>query len=68
MFHNIVMRRIFGAERGRGGLTKEWRRLYSEELRDFCCSPDIATVVKPRGHVARMRDSTNAYKFSVGSL
>jgi hypothetical protein len=29
-------------------VTREWRRPCNEELRDFCCSPDIATVMKLR--------------------
>jgi hypothetical protein len=53
-----VLRRIFGPKRDE--VAKEWRKLYSEELRDSYSSPSIIRMIKSRrmlwaGHVARMR-------------
>ena len=55
VFENRVLRRIFGAERDE--VAREWRKLYSEELSDLYCSPNIVGVIKWRrmrwaGHVA----------------
>jgi hypothetical protein len=57
LFENRVLRRIFGPKRDEvmGG----WRKLHNEELRDFCSSPSIFGMIKPRrmrwaGHVTRM--------------
>jgi hypothetical protein len=49
--------RIFGSRRDE--VTREWRKLHSEELNDLYCSPNIVRVIKSRimrwaGHVARM--------------
>ena len=54
---NRVLRRIFGPRRDE--VTREWRKLHTEELNDPCCSPNIVQVIKSRRmrwaeHVARM--------------
>jgi len=51
------LRRIFGHKREE--VTREWRKLYNEELNNLYSSPKIVRVIKPRrmrwaGHVARM--------------
>jgi hypothetical protein len=43
----------------RDELTREWRKLHNEELKDLYSSPNIVRVIKSRrmgwaGHVARM--------------
>jgi hypothetical protein len=45
-----------------------WRRLHDEELHNLYAVPDIIMVAKSRsmrwaGHVARMGEIRNAYKF-----
>ena len=57
VFENMVLRRIFGPRWDE--VTREWRRLHTEELNDLYCSPNIVRVVKSRrmrwaGYVARM--------------
>jgi hypothetical protein len=58
VFENRVLRRIFGTKRDE--VTREWRRLHSEELNDLYSSPSIVRVIKSRmrwtRHVARMGD------------
>ena len=44
VFENRVPRRIFGSKRDK--VTGEWRKLYSEELNDLYCSPNIIQVIK----------------------
>jgi hypothetical protein len=39
-----VLRRIFGPKRDK--VTGEWRKLYTEELNDQYCSPNIVWVMK----------------------
>jgi hypothetical protein len=39
VFENRVLRRIFGSKRD--GVTREWRKLHNEELRDLYSSPSI---------------------------
>ena len=61
VFENMVLRRIFGSRRDE--VTREWRRLYNEELNDLYCSTNIVRVIKSRrmrwaGHVARMGEET----------
>jgi hypothetical protein len=51
------MRRVFGPKRD--GVTGEWRKLHSEELRKLYSSPDIIRQIKSRqmrwaGHMACM--------------
>jgi hypothetical protein len=57
VFENRVLRRIFGPKRDE--VTREWRKLHNEELRDLYSSPSIIRIIKSRrmrwsGHVARM--------------
>jgi hypothetical protein len=57
VFEDRVLRRIFGPKRGE--VTKGWRKLHNEELRDIYSSPSIIRMImqsKMRwaGHVARM--------------
>jgi len=57
VFENVVLRRIFGPRKGE--VTREWRRLHNEELKDLYSSLNIVRVIKSRrmrwaGHVARM--------------
>ena len=46
VFENIVLRRIFGPRRDE--VTREWRRLYNEELNDLYSSPNIVRAIKSR--------------------
>jgi hypothetical protein len=69
VFENKVLRGIFGpkSDEGTGG----WRKLHNEELRDLYSSPSIIRIIKSRrmrwaGHVARMGEKRNAYRFLVG--
>jgi hypothetical protein len=43
-FQNRVLRNIFRPKREK--LTKGWRRLFSEELHDLYCSPNIIWVIR----------------------
>jgi hypothetical protein len=57
LFENKVLRRIFGPKRDE--LTREWRKLHSEEPKDLYLSPIIVRVIKSRrmgwlGHVAHV--------------
>jgi hypothetical protein len=57
MFENRVLRRIFGSKWDE--VTGAWRKLYDEELKDLCSSPNIVRAIKQRrmiwaGHVARV--------------
>jgi hypothetical protein len=51
IFEKRVLRRIFGHKRDE--VTREWRRLHSEELNDMYCSPNIVLVIKSRKKVGR---------------
>jgi hypothetical protein len=53
-------------------VTRRWRKLHNEELRDFYFSPSIIGIIKSRrmrwaGHVARMGGKRNAYRLLVGN-
>jgi hypothetical protein len=66
---NRVLRRIFGPKRD--DVTREWRKLHSEELHNLYSYPDIIRPVKSRrmrwaGHVARMGEKRKVYKILVG--
>jgi hypothetical protein len=57
VFENRVLRSIFGPKRDE--ITREWRKLYKEELNYLYSSPNIVRVIKSRAmqwarHVARM--------------
>ncbi|KAJ4445665.1 hypothetical protein ANN_12349 [Periplaneta americana] len=69
VFENKVLRKIFGAKRDE--VTGEWRKLHNTELHALYSSPNIIRNLKSRrlrwaGHVARMGESTNAYRVLVG--
>ncbi|KAJ4426501.1 hypothetical protein ANN_27315 [Periplaneta americana] len=69
VFENKVLRKIFGAKRDE--VTGERRKLHNTELHTLYSSPDIIRNIKSRclrwaGHVARMGESTNAYRVLVG--
>jgi hypothetical protein len=64
---------MFGPKRDE--VTGGWRKLYDEELHDLYSSPNnnIIGMIKSRsmtwtGHVARMGEIRNKYKFLMGSL
>jgi len=44
VFENMVLRSIFGPRRDE--ITREWRRLYNEELNDLYSSTNIVRVIK----------------------
>ena len=63
--------KIFEAKRKE--LTREWRKLHNAELHALYSSPKRIRNFKSRrlrwaGHVARMEESRNAYRVSVGRL
>jgi hypothetical protein len=69
VLENRILWRIFGPKRKKvaGG----WRRLHDEELHNLYPSPNIIRMIKSRrmrwmGHVARIREKSNAYKILVG--
>jgi hypothetical protein len=69
VFENRVLRKICRPKRDE--VTREWRRLHSEELYDVYSSPNIIQVIKSRrmkwvGHVAHMGDRRGAYRVLVG--
>jgi hypothetical protein len=67
VFENRVLRRVFGPKRD--AITREWRKLHNEELKDLYCSPNIVWVIKSRmrwvGHVVRMGER-ETYRVLVG--
>jgi hypothetical protein len=68
-FENRVLRRIFGPRRDE--ITREWRKLYNEELNDLYYSPNIVLVIKSRrmrwaGHIAHIGDRRALYRVVVG--
>jgi hypothetical protein len=69
VIENRVLIKILGPKKDEilGG----WRKLHNEELRDLYSSLSIIRVIKLRrmrwsGHVARMRETRNAYRLLVG--
>ena len=61
IFHNRVLRKIFGPKRDE--VTGEWRRLRNEELYNLYSSPNRIRVIKSRrmrwaGHEASMLEMT----------
>ena len=68
-FENMVLRRIFGPRRDE--VKGECRRLHNEELNDLYSSTNILWVIKSRrmrwaGHVARMGEEREMYRFLLG--
>ena len=68
MFENRVLRRIFGPKRD--DVTREWRKLHNEQLKDLYSSPNIFRVIKSKrmrwaGHVARLRERRGVYRVLV---
>ena len=70
VFENKVglLRKILGAKRDE--ITEEWRKLYNAELHALYSSSNITRNFKSRrlrwaGHVARMKQSRNAYRVLV---
>ena len=64
-----MLRGIFGPRKDE--VTREWRKLYKEELNDLYSSPNIVRVIKSRrmrwaGHVACMGERRGIYRFLVG--
>jgi len=60
---------MFGPKRG--GVTREWRKLYNEERNDLYCSTNVVWVIKSRrmrwaGHVACVRESRHVYRVLMG--
>jgi hypothetical protein len=69
VLENRVLRRTLAPKRDE--MTGEWRKLHNKELCDLYSSPSIIRITKSRrirwaGHVARMRETRNAYRLLVG--
>jgi hypothetical protein len=69
VFENRVLRRIFVPKGNE--VTGEWRKLHNGELHNFYSSPDIIRQIKSgimrwAGHVARMGEGRNLYRFLLG--
>jgi hypothetical protein len=69
LFENKVVRRIFGPKKDE--VTRGWRKLRNEELRDFHSSPIIIRIIKSKrmswvGHVVQMGEKRNAYRLLAG--
>ena len=68
VFENRALR-VFGSKRDQ--VTREWRKLHNEELRDLYSLPNIVRVVKSRrmrwaGHVAHMGEGRGVQRVLVG--
>ena len=69
VFENRVLRRVFKPKRDE--VTREWRKLHNEELRDLYSLPNIVRELKSRrmrweGLVARMGDGRGVHRILVG--
>jgi hypothetical protein len=68
VFEKMVLRRIFGPKRDE--VTREWRKLHTQELNDLYSSPNLVRVIKSRrmtcaGHVACMGERRGFYRVLV---
>jgi len=69
VFENSVLRKILGPKRVE--VTREWRKVHSEELSDLYSPPYVIRVIKYRkmqwaGHVAQMGARKCVYRVLVG--
>jgi len=69
VFENRALRRVFGPKRDK--VTRERRKLHSEELSHLYTLPNIVRVVKSRsmgwaGHVARIGEGRGLHRVLVG--
>jgi hypothetical protein len=69
VFENRMLRIIFGPKRD--GVTGGWRKLHNEDFHNLYSSPSIIRIIKSRrmrwvGHVVRMGEKRNVYRFLVG--
>jgi hypothetical protein len=69
VFENRVLWRIFSPKRDE--VTRDWRKLHTEELHNSYSSPNIIRMIKLRtirwaGHTARMGEKRNACRILVG--
>jgi hypothetical protein len=60
---------IFGSKRDE--VTRGWRKLHNEELRDLYSSPSIVGIIRSRrmrwaGYAAQMGEKRNVYRLLVG--
>jgi hypothetical protein len=68
VFENRVLRRKFGPKRDE--VTRDWRKLYNEELNNLYSSPSIIRIIRLKkmrweGNVARMEEKRNAYRILI---
>jgi hypothetical protein len=68
VFENRMLR-IFGTKSN--GIEGGWRKVHNDEFHDLYSSPSIIRIIKLwlmscSGHVARMGEKRNEYKFLVG--
>jgi hypothetical protein len=69
VFHNRVLRRIFGPKREE--VVGDWRKLHNEELCNLYTSPNIIMVIISRrirwgGHIVCVEEMRNVYNVLVG--
>jgi hypothetical protein len=69
VFENKVLRRIFGPKRD--GVTRGWRKLNNDELRNLYSSPSIIRIIKSRrirwaGRVARIGEKMSVSRKARG--
>jgi len=68
VFENRMLRRVFVPKRDE--VSRGWRGLHNEKLRNLYASPNIIRVIKSRrmrsaGHVARIGKIINTYNILV---
>jgi hypothetical protein len=69
VFENRVLRKVIGPKREE--VTREWRKMYNEELRDLYSSPSIIRIIRSKrmrwaDHVTRMEEKRNSYRLLLG--